>query len=72
MGGKMRKKILSILFVVLSVTAFGILNAHADGASDYATYCQMCHGPLASSTVQGTTVASVRAAVTSFGMGNAG
>ncbi len=68
----MRSKILSVLFVVLSVAAIGVMNAHADGASDYATYCQMCHGPLATSTIKGTTVAAVRAAVTSFGMGSAG
>ncbi|SPQ02147.1 exported hypothetical protein [Candidatus Sulfobium mesophilum] len=72
MRGKMRKKILSILFVVLSVAAIGIINVHADGAADYATYCPMCHGPLASSTVKGTTVAAVRAAVTAYGMGNTG
>src|SRR5512143_188337 len=71
----MKRKNLNILIlfvVALFVAAIGIDSARADGASDYATYCQMCHGPLTSSTVQGTTVAAVRAAITSFGMGNAG
>lgn len=69
----MRRKNLSILIlfvVALFVAAIGVNNVRADGASDYTTYCQMCHGPLASSNIKGTTVAAVKAAVTAFGMAN--
>jgi hypothetical protein len=67
------KKFLVILFAAaLLVGGLGVTNALADGASDYATYCQSCHGSLANSNVNGTTVASVRTAISRYGMGNSG